>query len=447
MIEQVPRKLTTVLPPPKTWIKDTVGREVFVGTATTVLIVFGLGYWAAATQLAGAVVAPGTVVVQSFVKKIQHPTGGVVGEIKVRDGDEVHRGDVIVRLDDTVVRANLGLIDAQLDHLKVRRARLEAERDGSALLELGNDIAARAGEPEFAMIIAAERTLMESRGTARQGQKAQLAERVSQLREQIAGLETQHSAKQDEIAFATTELGAIENLWRRKLTPLSKIMALRRDHSRLKGESGQLKASIAQAREKITETELQADQIDQDLRAEVTKELREVQAKIAELEERRAAAEDQLMRIEIRAPIDGVVNQLVVHTIGGVVNPGESIMQIVPKNDNLILETHIAPKDIDQVRVGQDARIRFTAFDRRTTPEFNGQVVHRAADLARDQVSGQTFYVVQVALNDTAAQRDNGLYLVPGMPGDVFIHTGERSALSFLVKPLEDQLARAFRER
>lgn len=447
---------------------DGVREALLFGVAVVFVLVFGLGLWAGTVSLSGAVLAGATVVVDSNVKKIQHQTGGTVGEIRVKDGDRVASGDLLLRLDETVARVNLQIVSNGLNELAIRQARLKAERDSAAALEIPAALAALAaltGETEVAAIIAGERGLFESRSAARAGQKAQLRERIAQHGQEIDGLTAQQAAKDNEIALVRKELAGAEALWKQNLMPISKLTALQREAARIQGERGQLTAQAAQVRGKISETELQIIQIDQDLRTEVLKELREAQAKQAELIERRVAAEDQLKHIDIRAPIPGVVHQMAVHTVGGVIAQGEALMLIVPEGDTLVLEAKIAPQDVDQVRLGQAAYIRFTAFDQRRTPEFDGVVTRVAADLSKDAQSGAIFYVVRLALNARAgdgaaaragdgplasAQEDAGrmgLKLVSGMPAEVHIRTGERTALSYFMKPLRDQFARAFTER
>jgi HlyD family secretion protein len=222
---------------------------------------------------------------------------------------------------------------------------------------------------------------------------------------------------------------------------------LEREAVRLKGEHGQLSASMAQARAKITETELQIIQIDQELRSEVAKELREIQGKMAELVERKVAAEDQLMRIDIRAPQSGIVHQLNVHTIGGVITASEPTMLIVPEADDLIVEVKLPPQSIDQLALGQRAVLRFSAFNQRTTPEINGNVVRISGDVVQDQKSGATYYLIHIATPLEEVARLEGLKLLPGMPVDAFIQTDARTVLSYLIKPLRDQVVKAFRER
>jgi HlyD family secretion protein len=294
--------------------------------------------------------------------------------------------------------------------------------------------------------MAGETRVFELRRDARAGQKAQLKERTGQLREEIQGLTGQIAGKKREIELIGRELEGVRDLWRKNLVPIQRVTALERDAARLEGEHGQLVASVAQAKGKISETELQVIQVDQDLRSEVAKELSEVQGKIAELVEKRVAAEDQLKRIDIRAPQDGVVHQLAVHTIGGVVSPGEPIMLVVPRSDTLVIEAKVAPKDIDQVQLGQKAMLRLTAFNQRTTPEINGSVSLVAADQITDEKTGTSYFKVQVTPGAEDLARLNGIKLVPGMPAEVFIQTGERTMFSYLIKPLSDQVRRAFKE-
>src|SRR5215210_8196329 len=373
--------------------RRSIRRGLVAGIALVVLLAGGVGGWAATTEFAGAVIAPGNLVVETNVKKVQHPTGGVVGELRVRDGDEVKAGDVVVRLDDTVTRANLAIVVKSLDELSARQAREEAERDGANAPSFPADLLARRSDAEVARLIAGEQKLFETRRSARQGQKAQLKERVGQLQEQISGLTDQIAAKKREIVLIGEELKGVRELWQKNLIPIQRVTALERDAARLEGERGSLVSSIAQIKGKITETELQILQIDQELRTEVGKDLAEIRGKLAELVEKRVAAEDQLKRVELRAPQDGVVHQLAIHTIGGVITPnGEPLMLIVPKADALTVEAKIAPQDIDQVRIGHRAVLRFSAFNQRTTPELTGEVSLVSADITQDQKTGNSFY-------------------------------------------------------
>ncbi len=429
----------------KTW--RSMRRSLIGGTAVASLLVFGIGGWAATTELAGAVIAPGSLVVDSSVKKLQHPTGGVVSELRVRDGAEVRAGAVLVRLDETVTRANLAVITKSMDELTARQARLKAEQDGREVVSFPGELDARKAEPALADLLSEEERLFELRWTARLGQKAQLKGRIDQLREQIQGMADQVVAKQREIELIGEELKGVRELWQKNLIQITRVTALEREAARLGGERGSLVSSMAQSKGKITETELQIIQIDQDLRTEVGKELAEIRGKLSELVEKRVAAEDQLKRIDIRAPQDGVVHQLAVHTVGGVINPGEPIMLVVPRADALTVEAKITPQDIDQVRLGQRAVLRFSAFNQHTTPEINGEVSLVSADITQEAKSGASFYTVRIAPPSSELARLNGLKLLPGMPVESFIQTGERTVISYLTKPLADQITKAWREK
>lgn len=418
-----------------------------MGFAVVLLLGGGVGGWAATTQLASAVIAHGSVVVDSHIKKVQHPTGGVVGEVRVRDGDHVHAGDVLVRLDDTITRANLGIVSKGLNELLARRARLESERDGVESVKFPDALLQRADDPEVARTIAGEGKLFDLRRSARLGKKAQLSQRVDQFTQQIGGFTAQADAKARETDLINKELEGVRELWKLKLTPLTRLSALEREAARLEGERGQLISSIAEANGRISETKLQIIQIDQDLASDVAKELRETDSKIDEYVERKVAAEDQLKRIDIRAPQDGTVFESTAHTVGGVIAPGDTIMQIVPEADNLAVEAKIRPQDIDQVHIDQAAILRFTAFNQRTTPEISGAVKQISADTTTDQDTGQTSYITRIALPSDQLSVLGEMKIIPGMPVDVFIQTGERDVLSYLIKPLRDQLARAFKEK
>jgi HlyD family secretion protein len=424
-----------------------IRRHLVAGVAATMLLGGGVGVWAATTEISGALIAPGQLVVDSDVKKVQHPTGGVVGEIRVRDGDRVSAGDVVIRLDETVTRANLSIVLKSLDELNARQARLEAERDGDETIDFPAELATRASDRDVARIIKGETKLFELRRTSRAGQTAQLQERIAQLREEILGLVGQITAKEREGELIAKELEGVRLLWQKNLVPIQRVTALERDATRIDGERGQLIAASAQTKGKISETELQIIQVDQDLRSEVAKELREFQGKIAELVERKVTAEDQLRRIDIRAPQDGVVHQLGIHTLGGVISPGETIMLIVPDADSLTVETKVNPQDIDQVKLGQKAVLRFSAFNQRTTPELDGVVVRVSADTSVETRTGQSFYTVRIATPPQEVARLGLVKLLPGMPVEAFVQTGQRTVTSYLMKPLLDQLNRAFKEK
>jgi HlyD family secretion protein len=432
---------------PTTDASESIRRHILVGSILVGVLVIGLGGWATTAQISGALIAQGSIVVDTNVKKVQRPTGGVVGELFVRDGDHVKAGDVLLRLDETVTRANLAIVNKGLIELYARKARLAAERDGADAMAVPPELTNRQNEPDVKEALASERKLFDLRHQDRLGQKQQLQERITQLQQQISGLASQQAAKDKGIALTEQELGGVRDLWQKNLVQLNRLTSLQRDEARLEGERGQIIAQAAEAKGKIAEIQLQIIQVDQDLSSDVAKELREIDGKIGEYVERKVTAEDQLKRTDIRAPQDGIVFQSTANTVGGVVAAGDPIMLIVPESDNLTVEVKVDPKDIDQVQLGQTVVPRFTSFNVRTTPEINGTVSRIAADTTTDQRTGQSYYLVRIAMPAQELKRLGDVKLTPGMPVEAFIETGERTMMSYLIKPLHDQLMRAFREK
>ena len=386
---------------PRPAAHGSIRRHLAVALGLSVALVFGVGGWATFTDISAAVIAPGQLVVETDVKKVQHPTGGVVGELLTREGQRVAAGDVLIRLDETQTRANLDIVLKAMDELSARRARDEAEREGLKIITFPPDLVARIeNDPTVARLIDGESRLFAARVAGREGQKAQLRERVEQLRQEIDGLTKQAAAKDREINLIGHELTGVRDLYAKNLVPLSRVTALERDAARLEGERGQLVASTASARGKIAETELQIIQIDGEMRTEVGKDLAEIRGKWSELREKRVAAENQLKRVELRAPQDGFVHQMSVHTVGGLVVPSEPAMLIVPASDQLLVEVRVQPQDIDNVRVGQKAVLRFAAFNTRTTPEIDGEVVRVSADVTQDPKTGQSYYTARIRIRE-----------------------------------------------
>jgi HlyD family secretion protein len=421
--------------------------HLIIGLAVVIVLAGGFGGWASTVQISGALIAPGAIVVESNVKKVQHPTGGVVGEVRARDGDVVKAGDIVVRLDDTVTKASLAIVVKTLNGLYARAARLEAEQRGEDKLTFPPQLTERAGDPDVQNVMASESKLFEVRVHGRAGQKAQLRERVAQLNEEIGGLTAQETAKEKEIALIEKELIGVRSLYEQHLVQISRLTVLERDAARLNGERAQYIASRAQAKGKITETELQIIQVDKDMVSEVSKDLRETNDKTGEFVERKVTAEDQLRRVDIRAPQDGMVLQSTVHTVGGVITAGDAIMMIVPQADDLQVEAKVDPKDIDKLQIGQKTLMRLSAFNQRTTPELNGLVTRVSPDVTTEQRTGQSYYTIRVSLPPAEVARLGDVKLIPGMPVEAFVQTGDRTMLSYLLKPLNDQLMRSFRER
>jgi HlyD family secretion protein len=415
------------------------------GVIVSLALLFTIFGWAAFAELSGAVIASGVVVVDNSSKKVQHPLGGVVGEIRVKNGDHVKVGDLLVRLDDTQTRASLGIIQSQLVELIGRKARLAAERDNADTIAFPLDLAAMG--PEAAHVMEGEQRLFQARQTSANGQKAQLAERIKQNEEEIKGLNVQRTAKGREQMLIRSEVTRVSGLQKQNLLPVTRVLSLEREETRIDGENGALTAQVAKLGGLIAEAQLQILAIDQNKFSDAQKELRDVEARVAELRERKIAAEDQLQRVNLRAPIDGTVHELTVHTLGGVVGPAEQLMLVVPQDEILMVEIRIPALEIDQIKVGQPAMLRFPAFNRRTTPEVKGVVARVSPDISRDPQTGQPYYTARVTPSaDITAQLD-GQKLIPGMPVEAFIETAPRTALSYLAKPVTDQFQRAFRER
>jgi membrane fusion protein len=417
--------------------------------ATTVLaaaLVLGIGGWAMTTQLSSAIVASGTVVVENDVKKIRHLTGGIVGALPVREGDSVKAGQVLIRLDATTVQANLSIVQNTLAQLYARRSRLRAEQLGAPGFTIPEDISALTSRADIALLEASERKLFESRRDALLGMKNQLQSRKAQLVDEAAGLTVQVKATEDALAVIAEEVGPLQGLYSQGLVSMQRLNALKRERAQLEGDRGARIASRAQTAGRSNEIDLQSLQLDEDRRSEIAKELTEVEAKIAEDEERRIAALDQLKRVDIRAPVDGRIYQLDVHAIDSVVNPGDVLMLVVPDTDDLMVDAKIATSDIDQLRVGQPVEIRFSAFNQRTTPQVDAEIVTISPDVITEERTGLSHYRVRIRPKPDSLARLKGLSLYPGMPAEVFMKIADRSVISYLAKPLIEQMRHTFRE-
>ena len=428
-------------------VDKSIRRHIIAGSVLVGVLAFGLGGWASTAEIAGALIAPGDVVVDSNIQKVQHPTGGVVGKLFVHDGDHVKAGQILIQLDETVTQANLAIVTKGLTELYARKARLAAERNGADTVAVPEELAGHLDDPGVADALASERRLFDLRRQDRAGQKKQLQERITQLQQEIAGLTAQQDAKDKEVALIEQELKGVRDLYAKNLVQLNRLTSLERDEAQLEGARGQLVAQAAEAKGKIAETQLQIIQVDADLASDVAKELRETDSKIGEFVERKITAEDQLKRTDIRAPQDGIVFQMTANTVGGVITAGDPIMMIVPEDDKLQVEVKVDPKDIDDVQVDQPVVLRFTSFNARTTPEINAKVVRIGADTTTDQRTGRTYYSVRIAMTNDEIKRLGDVKLTPGMPVEAYIETGERTMLSYLIKPLHDQLMRSFREK
>lgn len=442
MTERTPRK------PAIEGFVDRSRRATALGLLACMILIGGFGGWAATAKLSGAVVSEGRVVVSSELKAVQHPDGGIVGAINVKNGDRVGAGDIVLSLDRKMLEANRALLDDQLLSLEAKLGRLQAERDGQDDLVLPDAIEAAAAEPAAARALAAERAVMEARRLSREAEVSALAEQVAQLEQEIEGLKAQRSARDEEIVLIDQELSGITSLREKGLVPETRITALRRERTGLLGSSGALSAQIAVARGRISETRLKIVQLEKSFRETVMSEISALMPQVAQLKERRAAAQLQLSRVDVRAPADGVVHELAVHTVGGVVAPGDTLMRIVPDADDLLVTAKVAPKDINNLAINQPASVVIGAFDQKAVPRLEGTVSFISADLKRDPATGANYFEARIDLAESAnaTLADRALTLLPGMPAEVYVATGEHTMLDYLTNPLTKQIRNTFRE-
>ena len=428
-------------------LRTSMRRFSLIGLLAVLLVLGGVGGWAAMARIQGAVIAPGLMVVETTSKRIQHRDGGIVAEINVSNGQRVKAGQQLVVMDDTEARAELGIIESIRIEWLAKAARLRAERDGAAAIDFGDELDSRKDDAMIGGVLQGQKQLFDARLVALKGRQEQLRERVTQLEKEISGLEAQLSAATKQSSFIGEELKGSRELLEKGLVQMPRVLALEREAARLEGQQGQLVSEIARAHGRIAETRLQLIQLSDDALSQTLSELREAEAKLQEFAERKIAIEAKLTRTRITAPRSGMVHELAVHTIGGVVAPGETVMLIVPEEDELVIEARVQPQDIDQVHAGQPATLRFPNADAHLTPHVNGTVMQVSADLKQVDANTPPYYMVRLKLNAHEISRLGGLELKPGMPAEAFIQTKELSPMAYLLQPLTDQLNRAFRER
>lgn len=423
-----------------------------LGILALLLCMGGAAAWAATVQLSGAIVATGTVVVETSVKRIQHASGGIVGEILVKDGDKVKSGDVLVKLDQTLARANLQIINQQIDEFEMRDARLELELSAGPLttnsqeFDFPSRFSGRSNDPYLATLYVTEKIAYDARRATCSSQNSQFDERITQMKEEVSGLEEQNKATAKEIEFIRSEIEGLEDLEAKQLVTKTKMVERKREEAQLVGRQSQLRANAAQTKGKIAEIELQKANHFEQLRTVSVNERRETQTKLVELKERQIAAQDQLKRTDIRSPQNGLVHELSVHTVGGVIGPGEQIMLIVPDDGDLSVDVAIQPSDISQVSVGQKSILRFTGIHNGRAPEITGSVTRVGADLSRNDQGRAQFFMARVSVDAQEMQKLKDAKIVPGMPVEVFVQTNTYTAMAYLMKPIADQFRRALRE-
>jgi HlyD family secretion protein len=417
------------------------------GFLTLLVVVGGFGTWSVVTNLAGAIIASGQLEVEQKRQIVQHPDGGVVAEINVTEGQTVQAGDILLRLDGKMMQSELSIVENQLFEILARRARLEAERDDAEGLTFNAEVtAAAASRPEVAELVEGQINLFHARRETLAQQIDQMGKRNSQIANQIEGIDAQSTALLEQLRLIEQELTTQQGLLDRGLAQVARVLELQREQARLQGQVGSLTASRAEAEGKITENDIAMLQLRSERREEAATQLRDIGFNELELAERRRSLTEQVERLDIRAPVSGVVLGLTVTTPRSVIRPADPVLYIIPQDRPLVIAAQVPTIHIDQIHVGQAARLHFSAFSSRTTEELQGSVVVVAADATTDERTQMAHYRIEIALDPGEIEKLQGLVLVPGMPVEAFIRTDDRTPMAYLVKPFTDYFVRAFRE-
>ena len=416
-----------------------------LGLIALLVLVGGFGTWAVMAQITGAVIAFGQIEVDRNRQVIQHPDGGVVDAILVQEGDAVVKGDTLIRLDASLLKSELVVVEGQLFEIIARRGRLEAERDGETALTfdpLLSDV------PQGPSLIAGQTRLFDARLESSIRAIEQLQQQRAQISSQISGIAAQQTALATQSDLIQQELTNQQTLLRQQLIQASRVLALQRQEANLLGRVGELTASAAQAAERQTEIEIQILTLASTRREEAITRLRDLQYNELELSERRRTLRQRLDRLDLRAPVSGIVYGMQVFAEQSVIRGAEPVMFLVPQDRPLVIATKVQPTDIDQIHLGQDVTLRFSAFDQRRTPELMGTVTLVSADIFLDDATQVSYYQAEVQLNEGEAEKlPEDMVLIPGMPVEAFVRTADRSPMDYLLKPLADYFAKAFREQ
>lgn len=420
---------------------------VWTGVLALVLLIGGFFGWALFSRIDGAIIAPGIIQVEQNRQIVQHPDGGVVAEINVTEAQTVQAGDLLIRLDGTRLKAELAIVEGQLYDSMARRARLEAERDDKAGPSFPQDLTElAASHPDVAEMIEGQRKLFDARLETVNAQISQLNKRLDQMAAQIQGIKAQGAAISDQIALLRPEIADQQKLLDKGLTQAVRLIDLKREVARLEGNKGELDGNLASAEGRATEIELQILQLKSARREEANTQLRDMGDKTLELAERRRALAEQVARLEIRAPVSGIVLGLQVTTPQAVLRPAEPVLYIIPQDRPLVIVAQISPLHVDEVHVGQSVQVVFAAFSARTTPQLKGHLTSISADAMSDQATHQSFYRAEIELEPGEIDKLEGQTLIPGMPVQAYVNTGTRSPMVYLLKPFTDYLHMAFRE-
>lgn len=423
-----------------------VVRPITMGLVVLLVLVGGFGSWAVLAQITGAVIASGQIEVEQNRQVIQHPDGGVVAEILVQEGDLIEAGDVVLRLDAEELASELAVVEGQLFEVLARRARFEAERDSVPEIVF-RDLLVETDNPVAPELMEGQTRLYEARIEAEAQEREQLFRRRDQIGNQIDGIRAQEAALDEQLSLLAEELETQQSLLDRGLAQVARVLALRREAASIAGQAGELAAAAAEAEGRITELEIELLRLVTARREEAITRLRDLQFNEIELTERRRSLTTQLDRLEIRSPVGGIIYGMQVFAPRSVIQAAEPVMYVIPQDRPLIISSQVEPKDIDQVFVGQEVALRFSAFDQRRSPELVGHVTQVSADAFTDEATALSYYRARIVLDEgEAAKLPQDMVLIPGMPVDAFLTTQERSPMDFLIKPLTDYFARAFRE-
>lgn len=421
--------------------------SVLFGLLTLALLVGGFGLWAASTKIAGAVVAPGQVEVEQNRQIVQHPDGGVVATIFVKNGDVVAAGAPLIQLDGTLLMSELAIVEGQFFEILARRGRLEAERDDASSLNFPAELVEAAKtRPDIAALRAGQEKLFAARQETAANELEQLQKRRAQIVNQIEGIAAQRRSASDQLGLIEQELTDLKSLLERGLTQAGRVLALERERARLDGTAGELDAARAEAEGKVTEIDIEILKRGSTRREEANSQLRDLGYRELELAERRRSLIEQIDRLDIRAPVAGIVHALQVTTPRSVLRAADPVLYIIPQDRPFVIAAQVMPINVDEIAVGQEVALRFAAFDSRSTPELFGQVRQISADALTDEASRVSFYRTEIVLEAGELAKLGGRAVIPGMPVEVFIRTGERTPLAYLVRPLAEYFNRAFRE-
>ncbi|QDL93698.1 HlyD family type I secretion periplasmic adaptor subunit [Paroceanicella profunda] len=430
--------------PSRTW---SATRPLAIGVAALFVLVFGFGVWGAMASISGAVIATGALQVEAERQVIQHPDGGVVGEILVRDGDVVDAGQILLRLDDKLLRSELNIVEGQLFEIWARTGRLAAERDQADTITWPDELVELAAtRPEVRKLMTGQQALFEARRDTRLKQIAALQERKLQTDQQVTGGEAQLDALKTQLSLIQEELEDQITLQKKGLTQASRVLSLQREEARLKGEVGELITTIAQSKGRIAEIEIEVLSVDDQAREDAITQMRDLEYREVELRERRLSSTERLSRLDVRAPLAGIIYGNTVHALHSVIRAADPIMYVIPTGGGLVISSRIETIHIDEVHVGQPAILRFSAFNSRETPEITGTIQQVSADSFTDDQRGISYYEARIRPDDGEIEKLTGRELIPGMPVEAYIQTGERSALSYFTKPVMDYFNKAFRE-